>query len=598
MNFILIYKVLKGKKMPYFCDFPGGHPVKPKRASYGYIDKIPTRCTKHNTFEMIDLVSPKCNHPDHIGNKQGKARFGMKNEKRIRCFYHKEDNMINLDAIYCDNIEHLNSKSVYASYGFKTDKRPSKCKKHANKEMIHLNGIFCNDPEHGDDNPVHATYGNKTGKKIKCAKHADTNMIRSNVYNCNHPSHDINNPVRARYGPKNGKPIKCGKHAEDKMICLHTILCNDLSHGDDVVHASFGFKNDKKIKCGKHAEIGMINLRGIFCNDSSHTIDKPVQASFGLPKGKKTKCAKHAEDNMIDLINKSCIEKDCPIKNAKFGLLFQKKIHCATHKTKNEYKKNNPKCENNKCKGDKKRPFYTNDGTNYPKRCEDCKIEGDINIVEKPCSSCKLPNFIIDNSTLCNDCRDFSNIKIRKAKENYIGEVLKNNKYEIESHDKPIDLLCSQYRPDFVIKYYDTFYVIVEVDEKQHETYPQTCERKRMVQIFNDLGGGPVFFIRYNPDNYIDHLGNKQIGNEKYLLDLLNRLKNIDFEELKPTLSVYYVCYDGFDGTFNKQDIDADKLFKELYELFLQEISEKINFLIKETKIMLTNIEKIKKLLL
>jgi hypothetical protein len=47
---------------------------------------------------------------------------------------------------------------------------------------------------------------------------------------------------------------------------------------------------------------------------------------------------------------------------------------------------------------------------------------------------------------------------------------------------------------------------LLEVDEHQHESYPQACDTARMYNVFETLtlGGNtlPIVFIRYNPDKF------------------------------------------------------------------------------------------------
>jgi hypothetical protein len=45
-------------------------------------------------------------------------------------------------------------------------------------------------------------------------------------------------------------------------------------------------------------------------------------------------------------------------------------------------------------------------------------------------------------------------------------------------------------------------YVILECDEHQHRDRACECEQTRMINISQSLGGLPVYFIRWNPDNY------------------------------------------------------------------------------------------------
>ena len=44
------------------------------------------------------------------------------------------------------------------------------------------------------------------------------------------------------------------------------------------------------------------------------------------------------------------------------------------------------------------------------------------------------------------------------------------------------------------------FFLVIEVDEFQHKRGAYSCEKKRMQEITNMLGG-PTVFLRYNPDN-------------------------------------------------------------------------------------------------
>ncbi len=67
--------------------------------------------------------------------------------------------------------------------------------------------------------------------------------------------------------------------------------------------------------------------------------------------------------------------------------------------------------------------------------------------------------------------------------------------------DKVISGGCSKRRPDGMIDCL-THVVIVEIDEDQHIRYDQTCENRRTMEIFRDLGNRPVSFVRLNPDGY------------------------------------------------------------------------------------------------
>jgi hypothetical protein len=64
----------------------------------------------------------------------------------------------------------------------------------------------------------------------------------------------------------------------------------------------------------------------------------------------------------------------------------------------------------------------------------------------------------------------------------------------------------SRRRPDWRVDLL-THCVIVEIDENQHVSYDSTCENKRLMQLFDDLGKRPLVVIRINPDSYRDANG-------------------------------------------------------------------------------------------
>ena len=90
----------------------------------------------------------------------------------------------------------------------------------------------------------------------------------------------------------------------------------------------------------------------------------------------------------------------------------------------------------------------------------------------------------------------------KQIKEKHVADFIKD-KFQGEDivFDKAINNGCSRRRPDIFIEKY-THSIIIEVDENQHHDY--TCENKRMMELFQDLGSRPIVFIRFNPDEYIN----------------------------------------------------------------------------------------------
>jgi hypothetical protein len=80
-----------------------------------------------------------------------------------------------------------------------------------------------------------------------------------------------------------------------------------------------------------------------------------------------------------------------------------------------------------------------------------------------------------------------------------------------------------------------------------------------MKQIFQDYGGTPIFFIRYNPDDYKNKNGRKVVASEVQANTLINYVKNTMSTAIPdgeiPMLSVVYMFYDGYSGANTIKEI-------------------------------------------
>jgi hypothetical protein len=159
--------------------------------------------------------------------------------------------------------------------------------------------------------------------------------------------------------------------------------------------------------------------------------------------------------------------------------------------------------------------------------CKDCKgssiCEHDKNktscIICTPKNSCiECKSIYSDKRTFCyplcyscfcNKFPDHERSTLYKIKERYLRDELRllfpNNKIDM-IFDKMVDGGCSRRKPDVLIELL-TYSIIIECDENQHKNY--TCENRRIMELFQDLGNRPIIFIRFNPDSYIN------INNEK-----------------------------------------------------------------------------------
>ena len=99
-------------------------------------------------------------------------------------------------------------------------------------------------------------------------------------------------------------------------------------------------------------------------------------------------------------------------------------------------------------------------------------------------------------------------------KEHHLRDALKEEFKGVELiFNKKIDDGCSKRRPDVRIECM-THTVMIECDEEQHKN--TSCEEKRIMEIFQDLGGRPLVVIRFNPDKYGKCQGCFKLSKEVY----------------------------------------------------------------------------------
>ena len=86
-----------------------------------------------------------------------------------------------------------------------------------------------------------------------------------------------------------------------------------------------------------------------------------------------------------------------------------------------------------------------------------------------------------------------------KMKQYYFNEKLIEEFGDTFEYDKQIKCGCSKRRPDWFIDCYK-YSIIIELDEDQHKY--TSCDEKRMMELFQDLGNRQLVLIRINPDKY------------------------------------------------------------------------------------------------
>lgn len=156
-------------------------------------------------------------------------------------------------------------------------------------------------------------------------------------------------------------------------------------------------------------------------------------------------------------------------------------------------------------------------------------------------------------------------VKRYKTKEASVVEFIKSAfPQHTFTFDKSVDGGCSRYRPDMLLDCL-THSIIIEVDENQHDSYDCTCENKRTMTLFQDLGHRPLVMIRFNPDDYVNAQGAEvkscftyktknqlpMVSRKQVWEDRLNVLKsriemhleNVPLEEV----TIEHLFYDGFE---------------------------------------------------
>jgi hypothetical protein len=134
--------------------------------------------------------------------------------------------------------------------------------------------------------------------------------------------------------------------------------------------------------------------------------------------------------------------------------------------------------------------------------------------------------------------------------------------------DKIIDGGCSRRRPDILIDLL-TYSITIECDENQHKDY--SCENRRTMELFKDLGDRPIIFIRFNPDSYKNKNGKiegcfkplieEHDINRKRFYNLIDKEWNRRLNILEKVINEYISL-----DTFPSKEITEIKLFYDNYD--------------------------------
>ena len=264
-----------------------------------------------------------------------------------------------------------------------------------------------------------------------------------------------------------------------------------------------------------------------------------LRASYSLKGNEAEWCAMHKKDKTINTRHTHC--EECDILT-RYGLPGRKPTHCSTHKKPGMLRFPNARCTSTTCKSP---AIY---GTNWtPSHCEEHKTEEDQNLVEKSCASCGLL-YVLDRENKCEHCAPASFATARLAKQNALMAYLDARGLSGTSTDVQIESgVCGKERPDRVYDFGDKI-VILECDEHQHMDRQCLCEQTRMINIGQSFGGTPVYFIRWNPDEYSTDKKVQESLKKRYTTvgDLLRDLHDGIYSLPEGLVSALYMYYDGW----------------------------------------------------
>ncbi len=337
----------------------------------------------------------------------------------------------------------------------------------------------------------HANFNFKSLKEAMfCKLHAEPGMVNIVSKRCEFddcetiPNYNFKDQKKALF---------CKLHAEPGMIDIKNKRCQK---DDCDKQPSYNFKDQKKaLFCKLHAEPGMIDIKSKRCEFDD--CDKQPTYNFKDQK-KRLFCKLHAEPGMVDVMSKRCQKDDCETLPS-YNFKGQKeRLYCKLHAEPGMVDVTSKRCQKDDCET---QPVYN---FKDQKKAMFCKLHAESDMIDVKSKRCQLCEMTIANyNGFCAPCfyhsyPEHAKTRNHKTRENSFMFPLKEL-YPDLTLDKTVSGGCSKRRPDGHIELF-THGIIIEIDENQHAGY--SCENKRTMEIFQDLGSRPLIFIRLNPDSY------------------------------------------------------------------------------------------------
>ncbi len=210
-------------------------------------------------------------------------------------------------------------------------------------------------------------------------------------------------------------------------------------------------------------------------------------------------CHDHKTDTMVNVLSKRCLK--CSL-HPSFGMEGGPVLYCDSHKLEgmiNLITKRCLKCDIRAC-------FNTEDEP--PLYCFLHKKEGMVNLIGKKCLECNITE--VHNQKYKGYCaRCYINLfpdepvaRNYKVKEQHVFDAV------LELLPKDLNVTrdkrtggCSKRRPDLMIDL-GSHWICGENDEDAHKDYDNSCENKRTMELYTDMGNRSMILIRFNCDKY------------------------------------------------------------------------------------------------
>lgn len=176
--------------------------------------------------------------------------------------------------------------------------------------------------------------------------------------------------------------------------------------------------------------------------------------------------------------------------------------------------------------------------------CSACKTAGmiDVRTKHQPCAACNLPHVPRNFHDICYTCR-LARPRPERVMQAYLTNRFPDAQWTFDKTNGGV-LACSdkRYRPDAWLEL-PTHVLMIECDENQHEGYEESCELRRLVELWAACEGKPLTVIRWNPDKFVVEGHTAEVSEHRRLSALRRAVETIITSERQGGLQVTYMFY-------------------------------------------------------